>query len=61
LAKTSMIVKSQRKPKFAVRHHNRCQRCGRPHAYYRKFGICRVCLRNLAHNGELPGVVKSSW
>jgi small subunit ribosomal protein S14 len=61
LAKTSMIVKSQRKPKFAVRQHNRCQRCGRPHAYYRKFGICRLCLRNLAHKGELPGVVKSSW
>ena len=56
-----MIVKSQRKPKFEVRQHNRCQRCGRPHAYYRKFGICRVCLRNLAHRGELPGVVKSSW
>lgn len=56
-----MIVKSQRKPKFAVRQHNRCSRCGRPHAYYRKFGICRVCLRNMAHQGELPGVVKSSW
>ncbi len=61
MAKTSLIVKSQRKPKFEVRQHNRCQRCGRPHAYYRKFGICRLCLRMLAHKGELPGVVKSSW
>jgi small subunit ribosomal protein S14 len=56
-----MIIKSQRAPKFKVRQHNRCNRCGRPHAYYRKFGVCRICLRNLAHKGELPGVVKSSW
>lgn len=56
-----MIVKSQRAPKFKVRQHNRCARCGRPHAYYRKFGMCRICMRNLAHRGELPGVVKSSW
>lgn len=61
MAKTSMIIKSQLPAKFAVRHHNRCNRCGRPHGYYRKFGICRICLRNLAHRGELPGVVKSSW
>ena len=61
MAKTSMIIKSQRAPKFKVRQHNRCNRCGRPHAYYRKFGVCRICLRNLAHKGELPGVVKSSW
>lgn len=56
-----MIIRSQRKPKFSVRQHNRCNRCGRPHAYYRKFGLCRICFRNLAHLGELPGVVKSSW
>lgn len=56
-----MIIKSLRKPKFAVRKHNRCQRCGRPRGYYRDFGICRICLRQMAHRGELPGVCKSSW
>ena len=61
MAKTSMILKSQRKPKFGVRAHNRCLRCGRPRGYYRDFGLCRVCLRQMAHRGELPGVVKSSW
>jgi small subunit ribosomal protein S14 len=61
LAKTSLIIKSQRKSKFVIRQHNRCQRCGRPRGYYRQFGICRLCLRQLAHKGELPGVVKSSW
>ena len=61
MAKTSMIIKSQRKPKFAIRRHNRCLRCGRPRGYYRDFGICRVCLRMMAHKGELPGVCKSSW
>ena len=61
MAKTSLIVKSQRKPKFKVRANTRCQRCGRPHAVYRKFQLCRVCLRELAHAGELPGVKKASW
>lgn len=61
MAKTSMIIKSQRKPKFSIRRHNRCNRCGRPRGYYRDFGICRVCLRQMAHKGELPGVCKSSW
>nr|WP_203673990.1 MULTISPECIES: type Z 30S ribosomal protein S14 [unclassified Streptomyces] len=56
-----MIAKAARKPKFAVRGYNRCQRCGRPHSVYRKFGLCRVCLREMAHRGELPGVTKSSW
>lgn len=56
-----MIARANRKPKFKVRAYNRCKRCGRPRAYYRKFGICRICLRELAHSGELPGVVKSSW
>lgn len=56
-----MMEKSKRKPKFSVRAHNRCKRCGRPKAFYRKFELCRVCLRELAHSGELPGVVKSSW
>ncbi|MBM3268046.1 MAG: type Z 30S ribosomal protein S14 [Candidatus Sericytochromatia bacterium] len=61
MAKTSMINKSNRKPKFSIRRHNRCARCGRPRGYYRDFGICRICLRQMAHKGELPGVAKSSW
>ena len=61
MAKISMIVKSQRKPKFKVQQHNRSQVCGRPRAYIRKFGLCRICFRERALRGELPGVTKSSW
>ena len=61
MAKTSKIVKSQRKPKYEVQQHNRCHICGRPRAYIRKFGICRICFRRLALLGELPGVKKASW
>ncbi|QEM67937.1 type Z 30S ribosomal protein S14 [Geobacter sp. FeAm09] len=61
MAKTSMIIKSQRKPKFKVRQHNRCPVCGRPKAYYRKFEMCRICLRKYASIGQIPGVIKSSW
>jgi len=61
MAKKSMIAKAMRKPKFKVRQYNRCRCCGRPHAYYRKFGLCRLCLRKLANQGELPGVIKASW
>ncbi|HOE68256.1 MAG TPA: type Z 30S ribosomal protein S14 [Candidatus Omnitrophota bacterium] len=61
MAKTCLIVKQKRTPKFKVRVYNRCQRCGRPRGYIRKFGICRICFRELAHVGMLPGVVKSSW
>lgn len=61
MAKKSMIAKSKREPKFSTRQHNRCARCGRPRACYRKFGLCRVCLRELANKGELPGVTKASW
>lgn len=61
MAKKSLIAKAARKPKFGVRGYTRCQRCGRPHSVYRKFGLCRVCLREMAHRGELPGVTKSSW
>ncbi|KAA0888878.1 type Z 30S ribosomal protein S14 [Oryzomonas japonica] len=61
MAKTSMIIKSQRKPKFKVRQHNRCPVCGRPKAYYRKFQMCRICLRKYASIGQIPGVIKSSW
>ncbi len=61
MAKTSMIVMSQRKPRFKVQQHNRCQVCGRPRAYIRKFGLCRICFRVRALRGELPGVTKSCW
>ena len=61
VAKTALVVKAARKPKFKVRAYTRCQRCGRPKSVYRKFGLCRVCLREMAHRGELPGVTKSSW
>ena len=56
-----MLVKQKRPQKFAVREYNRCQRCGRAHGYYRKFGLCRICLRELAHEGKIPGVMKASW
>ena len=56
MAKKSMIAAAEREPKFSTRQHNRCMRCGRPRAYYRKFGLCRVCFRELANKGELPGV-----
>ncbi len=61
MAKKSLIEKAKREPKFKVRSKNRCQLCGRPRAYMRKFGMCRICFRQLAHKGEVPGVVKSSW
>jgi small subunit ribosomal protein S14 len=61
MARTAMIVKANRKPKFKVRFNNRCKICGRPKAYLRKFGMCRICFRLIAHKGEIPGVSKSSW
>ena len=61
MAKTSMIVKNNRKPKFKVRAYTRCKRCGRPHGVLRKFGLCRICFRELANKGQIPGVKKSSW
>jgi small subunit ribosomal protein S14 len=54
-------VKDARKPKFSSRKHNRCQLCGRPRGFLRKFGVCRLCFRALALKGEIPGVIKSSW
>jgi small subunit ribosomal protein S14 len=61
VAKKSKIAKSQRAPKFAVQEHHRCRLCGRPRAYIRKFGICRICFRKLALAGQIPGVKKASW
>ncbi len=61
MAKKSLIVKQQRKTRFRVRNYTRCNRCGRPRAVFRKFGLCRICLRELAHQGGIPGMTKSSW
>jgi ribosomal protein S14 len=61
VAKKSLIAKARRNPKFSVRVYNRCPICGRPRAYFRKFDMCRICLRNLALKGEIPGLIKSSW
>ncbi len=60
MAKKALVQKAQRTPKFKVRGYTRCQRCGRPKAVYRKFGLCRICLRSLALAGEVPGVTKCS-
>jgi small subunit ribosomal protein S14 len=61
LAKKSIIAKAKREQKFDVRNYNRCPICGRPRAFIRKFGICRICFRKLALSGEITGVTKSSW
>ena len=61
MAKKSLINKQRRKPKFRTRGYNRCQLCGRPRGYLRKFKICRICFRKLANEGAIPGVTKSSW
>ncbi|MBN2651825.1 MAG: type Z 30S ribosomal protein S14 [Spirochaetales bacterium] len=61
MAKKSMIAKAKRPPKFKTRQVNRCQICGRPRGYMRKFKMCRVCFRKYASEGQIPGVTKSSW
>jgi small subunit ribosomal protein S14 len=61
VAKKALKIKQQAVPKFKVRGYTRCQRCGRPRAVFRKFGLCRICLRELIHAGEVPGVTKASW
>jgi small subunit ribosomal protein S14 len=61
VAKKSMILKQQRAAKYKTRAYSRCKICGRPHAYLRKFGICRICFRELAYKGQIPGVRKASW
>ncbi|WP_081698078.1 type Z 30S ribosomal protein S14 [Chitinivibrio alkaliphilus] len=61
MAKKALVEKCEKKQKFNVREYNRCNRCGRPRGYMRKFGICRICFRELASAGKIPGVVKSSW
>jgi small subunit ribosomal protein S14 len=61
MARLALINKANKKPKYAVRKHNRCKICGRPRAYYRDFGLCRLCLRKLALEGKIPGLKKASW
>ena len=61
MAKTALIMKSQAPPKFSTRRYYRCKLCGRPRGYLRKFQMCRLCFRELALKGEVPGVVKASW
>lgn len=61
MAKLAKIEKSMRPAKYRVQQHNRCHLCGRPRAYMRKFGLCRICFRRLALVGQIPGVRKSSW
>ncbi|MEI6690510.1 MAG: type Z 30S ribosomal protein S14 [bacterium] len=61
MATTAKIAKSEKKAKFTTREHNRCKICGRPKAYIRHFGMCRLCFRDSAKKGHLPGVTKASW
>jgi small subunit ribosomal protein S14 len=61
MAKTALKEKQRRRAKYHVQEYTRCQRCGRPRAVFRKFLLCRICFRELAHAGELPGVTKASW
>jgi small subunit ribosomal protein S14 len=61
MARKALIEKTKRKPKFGVRAYTRCNRCGRPRAVLRKFGLCRICFREQALRGEIPGVRKASW
>ncbi|MGY4706437.1 MAG: type Z 30S ribosomal protein S14 [Caldiserica bacterium] len=61
MARKALIEKAKRPPKFKVRQRNRCRLCGRPRGYIRDFGICRLCFRKMALEGEIPGVKKASW
>ena len=61
MAKKALVEKSKRKPKFKVRVHNRCRFCGRSRGYYQRFQLCRICLRERASRGEVPGMLKASW
>ncbi|MDD4872719.1 MAG: type Z 30S ribosomal protein S14 [Kiritimatiellae bacterium] len=61
MAKKSQIAEAKRKPKFGTRKYNRCNRCGRRHSFMGKFKLCRLCFRELAVSGQIPGIVKASW
>jgi small subunit ribosomal protein S14 len=61
VAKKSLVAKQARTPKYKTQKYSRCNKCGRPRAVFKKFGLCRICLRQLAHEGAIPGMTKSSW
>ncbi len=61
MAKKALRIKAGNRQKFKVREYTRCARCGRPRAVYKRFGLCRLCFREMAHNGEIPGITKASW
>jgi small subunit ribosomal protein S14 len=61
MAKKALVQKSRRRAKFSARAYTRCRRCGRPRAVFRQFALCRICFRELAHAGEIPGITKASW
>jgi len=61
MARVALVVKANKKPKFSTRQVNRCKLCGRPRSYMRKFGMCRICFREHASRGQVPGVTKASW
>ena len=61
MTKTSQKIRNRRPAKLSSREYTRCERCGRPHSVYRKFGLCRICLKELAHKGQIPGLKKASW
>ncbi|MEI8344491.1 MAG: type Z 30S ribosomal protein S14 [Candidatus Omnitrophota bacterium] len=61
MAKLSLMLKQKRAPKFKTQAYNRCQKCGRTRSYYRKFQLCRICFREMAQKGEIPGIIKASW
>ena len=61
MAKKALRIKAERRPKHQVRMYTRCIRCGRPRAVYRRFRLCRLCFREMAHAGEIPGITKASW
>jgi small subunit ribosomal protein S14 len=61
MAKKALVQKQQATPKFKVRAYTRCRKCGRARAVLRRFGLCRICFRELAHAGEVPGITKASW
>ncbi len=61
MARKALVERQKKKPKFQVRQNNRCNRCGRPRAFLRKFGLCRICFREMSLKGEIPGVRKASW
>ncbi|QNM93420.1 type Z 30S ribosomal protein S14 [Mycoplasma sp. Pen4] len=61
MARKALIEKAKRQPKFSTRAYTRCELCGRPHSVLRKYKVCRICFRNLAHEGKIPGIKKASW